>query len=79
MNSLRTDPAEESLTDHAAAVLLRRWGRRVRGLRVESCPGGLVLYGQVASYYAKQLAQHAAAEAVGRPVCVNAIAVVGTP
>jgi hypothetical protein len=79
MNVLRLDPAVESLADRAAAILLRRWGRRVRDLREEAHAGGLVLYGQVASYYTKQLAQHAAAEAAGLPIHTNAIAVVGPP
>ena len=79
MNILRTDAAGESLTERAAAVLLRRWGRRIRDLHVEMCSGGLVLSGQAADYYAKQLVQHAAAEAAGLPVCVNAIVVVGMP
>jgi hypothetical protein len=77
MNVIRVDPAEETLADRAAAVLLHRWGRRVRGLRVEAHADGLVLYGRATSYYEKQLAQHAAAEAAGLPVRANAIVVVG--
>ncbi len=76
MDDLRVDSAAEMLAHRAAAILLQRWGRRVRDLRVEAQAGGLVLYGQAASYYTKQLAQHAAAEAGGLPIRTNAIEVV---
>ncbi len=75
MNVTRTDPAADPLANRAAAVLRRRWGRCVRDFRVEMLQGGLVLYGRAADYYSKQVAQHAAAEAVGLPVLVNAIEV----
>jgi hypothetical protein len=76
MTVIRTDCASEALADRAAAILLRRWGRRIHGLRVEMRQSGVVLYGWAQSYYAKQLAQHAAAEAAGLPVSANAIEVV---
>ena len=76
MNMLRIDPAADNWAPRAAAILLQRWGRRIRDLRVELEGGGLILHGWAATYYAKQLAQHAAAEAAGLPVRTNAINVV---
>ncbi len=76
MNILRIDPATDHWAQRAAAILLQRWGRRIRELRVELDDGGLVLHGWAATYYAKQLAQHAAAEAAGLPVHTNAIEVI---
>ena len=76
MNVMCIDPATDHLANRAAAILLQRWGRYVHDFRVETLPGGLVLHGRAATYYAKQLAQHAAAEAAGLPVCVNAIEVI---
>ncbi len=76
MNVLRIDPATDDWARRAAAILLQRWGRRIHDLRVEVDRGGLVLHGWAATYYAKQLAQHAAAEAAGLPVHANAIEVV---
>jgi hypothetical protein len=76
MNILRMDPAADQWAPRVAAILLQRWGRRIRDLRVELEGGGLVLHGWAATYYVKQLAQHAAAEAAGLPVHANAIEVV---
>ena len=73
MKTLRIDPATDDLARRAAAILVQRWGRRIHDLRVEVQGGGLVLHGWAATYYAKQLAQHAAAEAAGMPVHTNAI------
>ncbi len=75
MTMVRMDPAAAGWAPRAAALLFQRWGRRIRDLRVGLKGGGLVLYGQAATYYAKQLAQHAAAEAAGLPVRINAIKV----
>ncbi len=75
MTIVRIDPAAAGWAPRAAALLFQRWGRRIRDLRVELKGGGLILYGRAATYYAKQLAQHAAAEAAGLPVHANAIEV----
>ena len=75
MNAIYFHPGTDHLANRAAAILLQRWGRYVRDFRVEMLPGGLVLHGRAATYYAKQLAQHAAAEAAGLPVHNNAIEV----
>jgi hypothetical protein len=47
----------------------------VRALRVLVKDGGLVLQGRASTYYAKQLAQHAAAAVSGLPVRSNDIEV----
>jgi hypothetical protein len=75
MTILRIDSAADDWVPRAAAILLQRWGRRIRHLRVDLADGGLVLNGWADTYYAKQLAQHAAAEATGLPVHTNAIEV----
>ena len=76
MSVIRIDPAAEPLTHQAATILLQRWGRSIHDLRVELEGGGLVLHGWADTYYAKQLAQHAAAEAACLPVHTNAIVVI---
>lgn len=48
---------------------------RVRQLRVIVQEQGLVLQGSVSTYYAKQLAQHAAMEVSGLPILANEIEV----
>src|SRR4029077_5174804 len=58
----------ESLIEH-------RLGNRVRDLRVEVRPAGLVLLGRASTYHAKQLAQHAALEAADLPILSNEIEV----
>lgn len=75
MNLADMKQAENRLEVRAATILLRRWGRRVRSFRLELRQGGLVLHGQAASYYTKQLAQHAAAEAAEMPIRANRIVV----
>jgi hypothetical protein len=52
-----------------------RLGNRVRDLRVQLYPTGLVLQGRAATYHAKQLAQHAAMELSALPVIANDIEV----
>jgi osmotically-inducible protein OsmY len=47
----------------------------VRDLRVRVEDGGLVLQGRASTYYAKQLAQHAATAVSGLPVRRNDIKV----
>jgi hypothetical protein len=53
----------------------RRVGSRVRDLRVLIRPSGVVLQGRASTYHAKQLAQHAAMEILGRPIVANDIEV----
>jgi len=47
----------------------------IRDLRVESAPGEIVLTGRAATYYAKQLATHAALEACDDLTLTNDIEV----
>lgn len=54
-----------------------RLGSRLRGLRVVSEPPGLVLIGSCATYFVKQLAQHALLEVARLPLAANRIEVVG--
>jgi hypothetical protein len=48
---------------------------RVHRLIVELCDQLVVLHGRTKTYYAKQLAQHAALELLGNRVLVNSIEV----
>lgn len=57
------------------AQLQCRLGNRVRDLRVQLHPAGLVLQGRAATYHAKQLAQHAAMELADVPILANDIEV----
>jgi hypothetical protein len=56
-------------------LLQTRLGNRIRDLRVQLLPSGLVLQGRAATYYAKQLAQHAAMELADAPILANDIEV----
>ncbi len=61
-------------------ALVRQWlaGRaHVRDLRVVLVEQGVVLEGRATTYYAKQLAQHAAMVVSGLPVLANRIEVRG--
>lgn len=63
------------LEDEDLAVRIgRRLGNRVRGLRVLRQGGGIVIQGRTNTYYAKQLAQHAAME-LDEPILANDIEV----
>ncbi len=57
------------------ALLQRRLCGRVHDLRLLFRDHGLVLSGHARTYYAKQLAQHAAMEISGLSVSANEIAV----
>jgi hypothetical protein len=53
----------------------RRLGSRVRDLRVIVREDGMILQGRALSFYAKQLAQHAAMELAEIPILANNIQV----
>jgi hypothetical protein len=57
------------------ALLHRRLGNRVRGLRIQLQPSGVILHGRTTTYHAKQLAQHAAMELANMPILANDIEV----
>jgi hypothetical protein len=57
------------------SLMQRRLGNRIRDLRVLVRPEGIVLQGRVATYHAKQLAQHAAMDLTDQPILANDIEV----
>jgi hypothetical protein len=57
------------------SLMQRRLGNRVRDLRIEVQPDGIVLQGRTTTYHAKQLAQHAAMELTNLPIVANDIEV----
>lgn len=56
-------------------LVQRRMGARVRKLRVIVQHNGVVLQGLASTYYAKQLAQHAAMDLADLPIVANEIEV----
>lgn len=56
-------------------LLRRKLTGRIRELHVDVVDDGLVLQGFAPTYYAKQLAQHAAMEVSGLPIRANEIKV----
>jgi hypothetical protein len=64
-----------TLAEVVTRRVIDRTGRRVRNLRVEVGNGWLRLHGDAPSYHVKQLAQHAAGEAVPTARLENAIVV----
>jgi len=57
------------------SLMQTRLGNRIRNLRVQLLPGGLVLQGRTATYHVKQLAQHAVMELAATPILANDIEV----
>lgn len=53
----------QALVERVERLVAQRTGGMIRCLRVESFEGTLVLSGRTSTYYAKQLASHAALEA----------------
>jgi hypothetical protein len=58
------------------ATIRRQVRGRVRNLRLMILETGIVLKGQVVTYHAKQLAQHAVMSATKMPILANEIEVV---
>ena len=65
----------QSLVDRVERLVAQRTGGMIRSLRVECFDGTLVLSGRTATYYAKQLASHAALEGCGDVPVTNEIEV----
>jgi len=63
------------LQNELAQRVLDRTGRRVRNLRVEYCDERVILRGQTASYYVKQLAQHGVRDLLPN-ICLENVIVV---
>ena len=57
------------------ALVQQRLHGRVHDLRLSVQDDGLILQGRTSTYYAKQLAQHAAMEVSGLPILANEIEV----
>jgi hypothetical protein len=64
-----------SSLDELQAHVRSRLGGRVRHLQVLNHTNGLIITGRTATYYAKQLAQHAVMEASVLPILANDIEV----
>jgi hypothetical protein len=77
MNHTAGPWAEELGTalEQLEAQVERRLFGRVRDLQLRVREGGLVLHGRAATYYAKQLAQHAVMQATELPIRANEIQV----
>ena len=75
MNAELVMPRLTADEDCLESLVLRRLGNRVRDLRIERLPAGLVIRGRTATYYVKQLATHAAMEFADEPILANDIEV----
>jgi hypothetical protein len=75
MNAALLSPPLRVEDEQLATLIVRRLGNRVRDLRVLRQGGGLVIQGRSTTYYAKQLAQHAAMELDSEPILANDIEV----
>jgi hypothetical protein len=64
-----------ALQQALTARVEERTGRRVRNLRVEVLPEGVVLRGHAATYHVKQLAQHGVRDLLPHVELRNAIVV----
>jgi hypothetical protein len=71
----QADRATARSEEHLEAALHTRLGGRVSNLQVIVHDAGVVLRGRASTYYAKQLAQHAAMELAGLNVLANDIEV----
>ncbi len=63
----------EGLQQALTARVQQRTGRRVRDLRVEVLPEGVVLRGQAPTFYVKQLTQHGVRDLLPQVDLHNAI------
>lgn len=66
---------EQALVDRVERLVRQRTSGLVRGLRVELLPGEVVISGRTSTYYAKQLATHAALDACDHVTLTNDIEV----
>jgi uncharacterized RmlC-like cupin family protein len=67
--------ARQELVDRVERLVAQRTGGMIRHLRVECDDSVMVLSGRANTYYAKQLASHAALEACGEVPLTNDIEV----
>jgi len=69
------EPRLVTEVERLESFMQMRLGNRIRNLRVQLLPGGLVLHGRTTTYHAKQLAQHAVMELATTPILANDIEV----
>src|SRR5258708_4260114 len=69
------EPPQLTEEERLESLMQMRLGNRIRNLRVQRLPGGLVLQGCTTTYHAKQLAQHAVMESATTPILANDIEV----
>lgn len=73
---LQTLPAaQQLLVDRVERIVREKTSGLIRDLKVELTPGEIVVTGRAATYYAKQLATHAALEACDDLTLTNDIEV----
>ena len=72
---MNSEAMSEPSVEQLEALVQRRLHGRVRDLRLLWRDQGLILQGQTSTYYAKQLAQHAAMEITGLAILANEIEV----
>lgn len=75
MSAAVLDTFPQSLAEKIELAVQVRTGGRIRGLQVRICDGGIVISGQVATYYTKQLVTHAAMEACDELLVTNEVEV----
>jgi len=63
------------LAEEIEGIVQRRTGFQIRDLQVEVYPDCIVISGRAPTYYAKQLAQHAAMDVAGHELLHNRIEV----
>jgi hypothetical protein len=66
---------QQTEEEQLLSLMQTRLGNRIRNLRVQRQPGGLVLQGHTTTYHVKQLAQHAVMTLVTTPILANDIEV----
>lgn len=73
---LQTFPdTEQTLVNRVERLVRERTSGLIRGLRVEMLPGEVVISGRTSTYYAKQLATHAALDLCDHITLTNDIEV----
>ena len=72
---MNSEAMSEPSVEQLEALVQRRLRGQVRDLRLLAGEQGLTLQGQTSTYYAKQLAQHAAMEITGLTILANEIEV----
>jgi osmotically-inducible protein OsmY len=65
----------QAFIEHVERVVRARTSGQIRGLRVECFGGEVILSGRTHTYYTKQLATHAAMDAIEDASLTNAIEV----